>query len=151
MGTYGIGVSRLLAGIIEQNHDDKGCIWTKESAPFTLDIIVANAKDEMQSMLGENLYKKLGDVRHVDVLLDDRKKERFGPKMKDFELVGIPYALVLGKGVKEGQIELIERKSMQKTLFNFDAEKIHEFQVFDDLAAKIYEHLKVNKALPGVA
>ena len=151
MGTYGIGVSRLLAGIIEQNHDDKGCIWTKESAPFTLDIIVANAKDEMQATLGENLYKKLGDVHHVDVLLDDRKKERFGPKMKDFELVGIPYALVLGKGVKEGQIELIERKSMQKTLFNFDAEKIHEFQIFDDLAAKIYEHLKSNNALPGVA
>ena len=151
MGTYGIGVSRLLAAIIEQNHDDKGCIWTKESAPFTLDIIVANAKDEMQSLLGENLYKKPGTVHHVDVLLDDRKKERFGPKMKDFELVGIPYALVLGKGVKEGQMELIERRTMKKTLFSFDLEKINEFAEFDALAAKIYEYLKVDNALPGVA
>ncbi|MEA1879357.1 MAG: proline--tRNA ligase [Campylobacterota bacterium] len=151
MGTYGIGVSRLLAGIIEQNHDDKGCIWTKESAPFTLDIIVANAKDEMQSNLGEHLYKKLSDVRHIDVLLDDRKKERFGPKMKDFELVGIPYALVLGKGVKEGSIELIERKTMEKVVFNFNVEKIGDFEEYDALAGEIYAYLKSKDALPRIS
>ena len=144
MGTYGIGVSRLLAGIIEQNHDDKGCIWTKESTPFELDIIVANAKDEAQSLLGENLYAKLHTVRHLDVLLDDRTKERFGPKMKDFELLGIPYALVIGKGLSEGKIELIHRKDMSKVEFTFDPESIGQFKYFDALAADIYKYIREN-------
>ena len=144
MGTYGIGVSRLLAGIIEQNHDDKGCIWTKESAPFELDIIVANAKDEAQLELGENLYAKLHTVRHLDVLLDDRTKERFGPKMKDFELLGIPYALVIGKGLSEGKIELICRKDMEKIEFTFDAESINKLEHFDALAAEIYKYIREN-------
>ena len=142
MGTYGIGVSRLLAGIIEQNHDDKGCVWTKESAPFDLEIIVANAKNEEQLALGENLYRKLGTVRHMDVLLDDRTKERFGPKMKDFELLGIPYALVIGKGMNEGKIELIDRKTMEKKEFSFDPETINEFACYDALSGAIYQHLK---------
>ena len=142
MGTYGIGVSRLLAGIIEQNHDDKGCIWTKESTPFELDILVANAKDEKQSELAENLYKKLHIVRHMDVLLDDRVKERFGPKMKDFELLGIPYVLVVGKGVSDGKIELIHRVNQERVEFTFDAETIDIFENFDALAAKIYQYIK---------
>ena len=142
MGTYGIGVSRLLAGIIEQNHDDKGCIWTKESAPFELEIIIANAKNEAQSTLGENLYRKLGTVRHMDVLLDDRTKERFGPKMKDFELLGIPYALVIGKGLSEGKVELIDRKTMEKKEFTFDPETINTFANYDALAGAVYHYLK---------
>jgi len=73
MGTYGIGVSRLLAGIIEQNHDDKGCIWTKESAPFDLQIIISNIKDEAQVALGETLYAAMLE-KGVDVLLDERNK-----------------------------------------------------------------------------
>ncbi len=142
MGTYGIGVSRLLAGIIEQNHDDKGCTWTKESAPFELEIIIANTKNEAQLTLGENLYRKLGTVRHIDVLLDDRTKERFGSKMKDFELLGIPYALVIGKGVDEGKIELIDRKTMEKKEFHFDPETINLFANYDALAGAVYQYLK---------
>ncbi len=112
MGTYGIGVSRLLAGIIEQNHDDKGCIWTKESAPFDLHIIVANIKDEAQVALGEKLYESM-QARGVDVLLDDRK-DRFGAKMKDYELLGVPYAVVIGKKLSEGLVEFVTRDGMVK-------------------------------------
>ena len=112
MGTYGIGVSRLLAGIIEQNHDDKGCIWTKESAPFDLQIIISNIKDEAQVTLGEELYDTLKS-KGLDVLLDDRK-ERFGSKIKDFELLGVPLAIVIGKKLPEGKVEIITRNDLLK-------------------------------------
>ena len=112
MGTYGIGVSRLLAGIIEQNHDDKGCIWTKESAPFDLHIIISNIKDEAQTAEGERIYEALS-LRGVDVLLDDRK-ERFGSKIKDFELLGIPYGLIVGKNLAEGAVEFVSREGMKR-------------------------------------
>ena len=128
MGTYGIGVSRLLAGIIEQNHDDKGCIWTKESAPFELQVIVSNIKDEAQVALGENLYKTLKS-KGIDVLLDDRK-ERFGPKIKDFELLGIPYAVVIGKKLLDGKVEIMMRKGLIK-------EEIEVDKIIENILTKI--------------
>jgi prolyl-tRNA synthetase len=112
MGTYGIGVSRLLAGIIEQNHDDKGCIWTKESAPFDLYILISNIKDEAQMALAEEIYETM-KAQGVDVLIDDRK-DRFGAKMKDYELIGIPHAVVIGKKLVDGQVEFITRAGMEK-------------------------------------
>jgi prolyl-tRNA synthetase len=112
MGTYGIGVSRLLAAIIEQNHDDKGCIWTKESAPFDLHILVSNIKDEAQLALAEKLYAAM-KAKGVDVILDDRK-DRFGAKMKDYELLGIPHSVVIGKKLAEGKVEFVTRKGMFK-------------------------------------
>ena len=112
MGTYGIGVSRLLAAIIEQNHDDKGCIWTKESAPFDVQIIISNIKDEAQVALGEKLYKTLS-AQGVDVLLDERK-ERFGSKIKDYELIGVPHAVIIGKKLAEGMVEFVTRDGMEK-------------------------------------
>ncbi len=121
MGTYGIGVSRLLAGIIEQSHDDRGCIWTKESAPFVVDIIVAKAKDEVQMSAAEEIYQIL-QSKGVDVLLDDRadKKIGFGAKMKDFELIGFPFAVVVGNDIAEGKVELITRKGLEKERINLD-------------------------------
>jgi len=115
MGTYGIGVSRLLAGIIEQNHDERGCIWTKTSAPFLVDIIVAKAKNSEQMEAAEKLYAEL-QSKGIDVLLDDRidKKTGFGVKVKDFELIGIPYAVVIGNDIAEGKVELIIRDGLQK-------------------------------------
>ena len=118
MGTYGIGVSRLLAAIIEQNHDDKGCIWTKESAPFDLQIIVSNIKDEEQLALGEKLYAALLE-KGVDVILDDRK-DRFGAKMKDFELIGVPHAVVIGKKLAEGHVEFVKRDGLEKEEISAD-------------------------------
>ncbi len=112
MGCYGIGVSRLVAVMIEASHDEKGCIWNKQTTPYLLDIIVSNVKDEEQLKFAEDLYEKL-DAKKV--LLDDRK-ERFGFKIKDFELLGFPYALVVGKGLKDGKVELIERKSLEKRM-----------------------------------
>jgi prolyl-tRNA synthetase len=119
MGTYGIGVSRLLAGIIEQNHDDKGCIWTKESAPFDVQVIISNIKDEAQVALGEKLYKEL-KAKGLDVLLDDRK-ERFGPKIKDYELLGVPHAVVIGKKLVDGMVELMTRRGLEKEEVKADA------------------------------
>ncbi len=107
MGTYGIGVSRLLAAIIEQHHDDKGCKWTKESSPFAVEIILSNAKDEPQSQFAQELYQAL-KTKNVKVLLDDRK-ERFGFKMKDYELIGIPFAIVVGQKLEDGMVELVYR------------------------------------------
>jgi len=112
MGTYGIGISRLLAAIIEQHHDEKGCIWTKESAPFAVEIIVSNIKKEEEREAGEALYNAL-KAEGIEVLLDDRK-ERFGFKMKDFELIGIPLAVVIGKNLAEGKVEIITRDGLEK-------------------------------------
>lgn len=123
MGTYGIGVSRLLAAIIEQNHDDKGCIWTKESAPFDLQIIVSNIKDDAQVALGEKLYETMLH-KGVDVLLDERK-DRFGAKMKDYELIGVPHAVVIGKKLADGLVEFMHRDGMVKEEVSID--KIADF------------------------
>ena len=107
MGTYGIGVSRLLAAIIEQHHDEKGCIWTKESSPFDVCVIVSNAKDEKQNEISLKIYNELKE-KNINVLFDDRN-ERFGFKMKDYELIGIPYAVIVGKRVEEGVVEIVSR------------------------------------------
>ncbi len=112
MGTYGIGVSRLLAAIIEQHHDEKGCIWTKESAPFDLYVMVSNIKDVAQLALGEKVYETL-KAAGIDVLFDDRK-DRFGAKMKDYELIGIPHAVIIGKKLSDGLVEFVTREGMVK-------------------------------------
>ena len=119
MGTYGIGVSRLLAAIIEQNHDDKGCIWTKESAPFDLQIIISNIKDDEQVTLGEKLYEALKS-QGLDVLLDDRK-DRFGTKIKDYELLGVPHAVIIGKKLQDGLVEFVSREGLVKEEVSADA------------------------------
>ncbi len=112
MGTYGIGVSRLIAAAIEQNHDERGCIWPKEIAPYHIDIIVSNMKDNEQRTFGEWLYEEL-QKEGIEVIFDDRS-ERFGPKIKDFELIGFPYAVIVGKGLKDGKVQVVERKTLQK-------------------------------------
>ena len=112
MGTYGIGVSRLVAVVIEQHHDERGCIWTEETTPFEVMIIISNAKDEAQREYGEALYETL-QKSGKRVLLDDRS-ERFGFKMSDFELFGFPRAVIVGKGLKEGKVEIVDRRTLQK-------------------------------------
>ncbi len=113
MGTYGIGVSRLIAAVIEQSHDDKGCIWTKDTAPYFVDIIVSNAKKEHELDAGMKIYDEL-KAAGIDAIIDDRKKERFGFKMGDFELIGFPYAIVVGKKLEEDMVEFVCRKSGEK-------------------------------------
>ncbi len=118
MATFGIGVSRLVASVIEQNHDENGCIWTKETAPYMVNIMISNIKDEAQVELGEELYSQLQDSK-VEVILDDRK-ERFGFKMKDAELIGFPYTIIIGKELVNGLVQIYDRKTKEKTSINKD-------------------------------
>ena len=97
MGCYGIGVSRLEAVVIESSHDERGCVWKKECAPFSVHIIVSNFKDEAQAKFALELESAL-ESAGIEVLLDDRD-ERFGVKMADFELIGNPFGVVVGKGL----------------------------------------------------
>ncbi|AXX91451.1 proline--tRNA ligase [Malaciobacter molluscorum LMG 25693] len=119
MGCYGIGVSRLVAAVIEQNHDEKGCIWTKPTAPFMVDVIVSNAKKEDELEVGEKIYNSLKE-NQIETILDDRKNARFGFKMGDFELIGFPYAVVIGKKLKDGMVEIIDRKTLEKIDVSID-------------------------------
>ncbi|WP_419768239.1 proline--tRNA ligase [Arcobacter sp.] len=119
MGCYGIGVSRLVAAVIEQNHDDKGCIWTKETAPFMVDVIVSNAKKEEELNAGKKIYNDL-KIAGVSTILDDRLNARFGFKMSDFELIGFPYAVVVGKKLPEGIVEIVNRKTLEKEEVSLD-------------------------------
>lgn len=112
MGCYGIGISRLVAVMIEASHDEKGCIWNKQTAPYLLDIIVSNMKDEAQNAYATEIYETLKNEKYA-VLLDDRN-ERFGFKIKDYELIGFPYALIVGKELEEGFVEIVERKTLEK-------------------------------------
>ena len=128
MGTYGMGVSRLVAAVIEQHHDDNGCIWTKTTAPYMVNIMVSNIKDEAQVELGEKLYGQLQESG-VEVMLDDRK-ERFGFKMKDAELIGFPYTVIIGKELANGQVQIYNRQTTEKTAV-----------AADDIYAKLMEVL----------
>ncbi|ADG92312.1 prolyl-tRNA synthetase [Arcobacter nitrofigilis DSM 7299] len=119
MGCYGIGVSRLVAAVIEQNHDDKGCIWTKETAPFMVDVIVSNAKKEEELNAGKKIYNDL-KIAGISTILDDRVNARFGFKMSDFELIGFPYAVVVGKKLPEGIVEIVNRKTLEKEEVSLD-------------------------------
>jgi len=110
MGCYGIGVSRIVASAIEQNHDDKGIIWPPAMAPFLLDIVaIGYAKSEMVRQAADTLYSELSHAG-FDVMLDDRD-ERPGVMFADAELIGIPHRVTVGeRGLKEGVIEYQSRR-----------------------------------------
>ncbi|MFQ3574191.1 MAG: proline--tRNA ligase, partial [Thermodesulfovibrionales bacterium] len=114
MGSYGIGPARIAASAIEQNNDKDGIIWPQSIAPFTLEIIPLNMKDQKTRDIAENIYNGLIQ-RGIDVLLDDRE-ERPGVKFKDADLIGIPYQLIIGeKSLKAGYIEIKDRRTRQIT------------------------------------
>ena len=107
MGSYGIGVERIITSAIEQNHDADGIIWPKTIAPFDVVVTVTNMKDDKLRETGEKLYKDLMRAG-LDALLDDRD-ERAGVKFKDADLIGIPYRITIGKKVSDGVVELFTR------------------------------------------
>jgi prolyl-tRNA synthetase len=113
MGSYGIGVERLLAAIVELHHDDKGIIWPPAVAPYFVMITPTNMQDESIRSVAESIYKDM-DSDGLDVLLDDRD-ERAGVKFNDADLIGIPYRVTVGKKAKDGIVELYERAS-RKTM-----------------------------------
>lgn len=103
MGCYGIGVTRTMASIIEQHHDENGIIWPLSVAPYHVSVIPVNIKDEEQMKVAEELYNSLKDLG-VEVLMDDRN-ERAGVKFKDSEIMGIPMRVTVGKKISEGAVE----------------------------------------------
>jgi len=114
MGCYGVGVSRIVAAAIEQNHDDKGIIWPDTIAPFQVAIITLNAhKSPTVAEAGEKLYEQLRQAGY-DVLLDDRN-ERPGVKFADMELIGIPHRFVVSeRGLAAGTLEYKGRRDEEK-------------------------------------
>ena len=103
MGCYGIGVTRTMASIIEQHHDENGIIWPLSVAPYHVSVIPVNIKDEAQMKIANKLYEELRAIG-VDALLDDRN-ERPGVKFKDSELIGIPMRVTVGKKITDGEVE----------------------------------------------
>jgi prolyl-tRNA synthetase len=112
MGSYGIGVERIITAAIEQHHDDDGIIWPRSLAPFDVVVTITNMKQDELREAGEKLYQELQHAG-LEVLLDDRD-ERAGVKFKDADLIGIPYRITIGKKVGEGVVELFDR-STKKT------------------------------------
>jgi len=109
MGCYGIGISRTVAAIIEQNHDEDGIIWPKEVAPFLVHIVPVNYEDDVQREVADAFYTEFKKAK-IDVLLDDRK-ERAGVKFKDSDLIGIPLRITIGAKAREGMAEIKVRSS----------------------------------------
>ncbi|HEX7317854.1 MAG TPA: proline--tRNA ligase [Pyrinomonadaceae bacterium] len=111
MGSYGIGVERILSAAVEQSHDADGIIWPRAIAPFDVIVTVTNVKQKEITDAGERLYEELRRAG-LEVLLDDRD-ERAGVKFKDADLIGVPFRVTVGKKISEGKVELFERATKQ--------------------------------------
>jgi prolyl-tRNA synthetase len=111
MGSYGIGLERILTAAIEQNHDEAGMALPASIAPFEVVVTPINLKDEQQADAAERIYADLR-AAGIDVLFDDRA-ERAGVKFKDADLIGIPFRVVVGKGIVDGNVEFVDRASGQ--------------------------------------
>lgn len=113
MGCYGIGVSRTLAAVIEQHHDEDGIIWPVSVAPYHVIVTLVKPKDETQSKLAEDIYQRLLTAG-VEAVIDDRD-ERPGVKFKDADLLGFPIRITVGKRAGEGIVEYKLRRDSEKT------------------------------------
>ncbi|AMA72703.1 MULTISPECIES: proline--tRNA ligase [Aneurinibacillus] len=109
MGCYGIGISRMVAACVEQNHDENGIIWPWSLAPYHIHVVPVNVKNEEQKQLAESIYEMLGRAGY-EVLLDDRP-ERAGVKFKDADLIGLPIRVTVGGKASEGIVECKVRKT----------------------------------------
>jgi prolyl-tRNA synthetase len=113
MGSYGVGVSRLVGAIIEASHDAAGIVWPVPVAPFEVGLINLKVGDKDTDKACAELYAKLGRAG-VSVLLDDTE-ERAGAKFATMDLIGLPFQLIVGpKGLKSGEVEVKERKSGER-------------------------------------
>jgi prolyl-tRNA synthetase len=116
MGSYGIGMERIVACHIEQNHDDAGIIWDKALAPFAVHLIMVTAKSQQVVDATEALYKELL-ASGIDVLFDDRRDISPGFKFKDADLLGMPVQVIVGeKNIAQGKIEIKVRKTGERSL-----------------------------------
>ncbi|WP_018932636.1 proline--tRNA ligase [Gracilibacillus lacisalsi] len=124
MGCYGIGVSRTLAAIVEQYHDDNGIKWPKEITPYHVHLIAVNPKNQEQQVLAEKIYEQLQE-NNISVLFDDRK-ERPGVKFADSDLIGLPVRITVGKKAAEGYVECKLRE-------NGEQEDLHVSELIDKI------------------
>jgi prolyl-tRNA synthetase len=114
MGSYGIGITRIMAAAVEQHHDDDGIVWPKLLAPFEVAVIMANADAPAVTQEAERIYRELGE-RGIDAVLDDRE-ERAGVKFADADLVGYPVQVVVGsRGLESGTVDLKVRATGERT------------------------------------
>ncbi len=118
MGCYGIGLDRVLAAIAEQHNDEKGLIWPVAVAPFTIGISVLDVNSDEEISKANYLYNEL-TKQGIDVILDDRN-ERIGVKFKDFDLIGIPYQIVIGKKISDGIVEFKQRTNSETKLLKLE-------------------------------
>lgn len=118
MGCYGVGITRTMSAIIEQNNDEDGIIWPVSVAPYHVWIVLINPNDETQLALAEKIEKELED-RNVEVLLDDRD-ERPGVKFKDADLIGLPVRITVGKMAGEGKVEYRLRRDKETEVMTAD-------------------------------
>ena len=119
MGSHGIGVSRLVGAIIEASHDEKGIIWPEPVAPFFAGLINLNYKDAECVRVCDEIYEKLGS-NGVEILYDDTD-ERPGGKFAKMDLIGLPWQIVVGpKGLREGKIELVYRRTGKASLLTLE-------------------------------
>ncbi|HMU49256.1 MAG TPA: proline--tRNA ligase [Geminicoccaceae bacterium] len=120
MGSYGVGVSRLVGALIEANHDDKGIVWPEPVAPFNVGIVNLRTGDSACDLLAQTVYDRL-TIAGVDVLLDDRG-ERAGAKFATMELIGLPWQVTVGpRGAKSGTVELKSRRTGETVELDADA------------------------------
>ena len=134
-GSYGVGVSRLMAAAIEQHHDENGILWPVTLAPFEVVIVLVGIKDDAQEEAAEDLYRAL-QAAGVDVLLDDRD-ERPGVKFKDADLLGIPVKVVVGKSLAEGTVEVsLRRDAANKSAVPIASASAHVAGLVESLKAE---------------
>ena len=125
MGCYGIGVTRTMASIIEQHNDENGIVWPLSVAPYHVNIIPVNIKDEEQMKIANKIYEELKMIG-VEAILDDRN-ERAGVKFKDSDLMGIPMRITVGKKIVDGEVEFKLRISEMENIKIEEAiEKVRE-------------------------
>ena len=135
MGSYGIGIERLVAAVIEAYHDEFGIVWPWSVAPFHIVITPISLKDEAALAKAEELYEALKP--NYEVLFDDRN-ERPGVKFKDADLIGIPLRIIVGpKGLEKGTVEIFERATKEKTDVPVDAILSEIDRRAEQLAARV--------------
>ncbi len=131
MGSYGIGPARAMAALVEQTADENGINWPADIAPYPVAIVIISLKDEEQVATADKLYNQLYDMG-IEPLLDDRD-QRPGVKFKDMDLIGIPYRITVGKGIKDGVVEFKVRGQESENI------------AIDEIANKVKELYEASK------
>ncbi|MDR0831473.1 MAG: proline--tRNA ligase [Bacillales bacterium] len=135
MGCYGIGVSRSLASIVEQHYDSNGISWPQQIAPYQV-VIIPTIYEGLNKEYADKLYNKLNKEYHIETILDDRDSKP-GFKFKDWELIGIPYQIIVGRGIGDGILEYKIREGLKK-------EEVRT----DDILKRLMEDIRSAKEKP---